>query len=114
MGLPKGIIPAITLVCASTVVVTAQTAQPTLTDTMRIAQATRVNRAPLLDGTLNDPVWQQANPVADFRQREPYEGQPASENTEVRILYTRDKIFFGIENAPPTKPGFLTVFRSDA
>jgi len=96
MGLPKGIIPAIALVCTSAVVVTAQTAQPPLTDTMRIAQATRVDRAPLLDGTLNDPLWQQANPVTDFRQREPYEGQPPTENTEVRILYTRDKIFFGI------------------
>jgi len=96
MGLPKGIIPAIALLCASAVVVTAQTAQPTPTDSMRIARATRVARAPLLDGMLNDPLWQQASPVTDFRQREPYEGQPATENTEVRILYTRDKIYFGI------------------
>ena len=89
MGLPKGIIPTIAFVCAVAVLVPAQTEPPTPAETIRIAQATRVDRAPLLDGTLNDPLWQQATPIADFRQREPYEGQPATENTEVRILYTR-------------------------
>jgi len=73
--------------------------QPGTSDTAfakRIAQATRVERAPRLDGTLADPVWQQASPITDFRQREPYEGQPATERTEVRILYTRNEVYFGI------------------
>ena len=61
-----------------------------------IANAVRVERAPRLDGTLDDPVWQQAVAITDFRQREPYEGQPATEHTEVRVLYTRNEVYFGI------------------
>jgi hypothetical protein len=33
------------------------------------AQAIRVDRIPRLDGTLNDPLWQQASPVSGFLQR---------------------------------------------
>lgn len=60
------------------------------------AVATRVDDAPKLDGTLADPLWNLATPISDFRQREPNEGLPATETTEVRILYTRSEIFFGI------------------
>ena len=56
----------------------------------------RVEHAPKLDGTLGDPLWQLAAPIADFRQREPYEGRAATESTEVRILYTRSEVLFGI------------------
>lgn len=62
----------------------------------RIANAARVSRAPRLDGTLNDPLWQAAAPITDFRQREPAEGEPATESTSVRILYTRRAVYFGI------------------
>ena len=61
-----------------------------------VAQAVRVDHAPKLDGTLNDPLWQSAKPITEFRQQEPYEGQPARERTEVRILHTRHAVYFGI------------------
>lgn len=61
-----------------------------------MAAAVRVERAPQLDGTLNDPLWKLAKPIDDFRQQEPYEGEPATEKTEVRILYTEKAVFFGI------------------
>jgi len=48
--------------------------QRVLIEPIRTAQATRVDRAPKLDGTLNDPLWLQASPVDDFLQREPFEG----------------------------------------
>ena len=60
------------------------------------ASAAEVQRAPKLDGTLNDPLWATAPPVADLRQREPLEGTPATERTEVRILYDAKHIYFGI------------------
>lgn len=60
------------------------------------AQATSVEHPPKLDGTLDDPVWQAAFPITDFHQREPYEGQPATEKTEVRIVYTRHAVYFGV------------------
>src|SRR6266568_959578 len=62
----------------------------------KVAQAVRVERAPRLDGTLNDPLWQAAEPVRDFRQREPHEGQTPTETTEVRVLYSRHEVYFGI------------------
>jgi len=63
---------------------------------VRVAEAARIDRPPKLDGTLNDSLWQLAKPITDFRQREPHEGQPATEKTEVRILYTRKAVYFGI------------------
>jgi hypothetical protein len=65
-------------------------------EAIRIAQAVRVDGSPKMDGTLDDPLWQQAVPIKDFRQKEPYEGQPATERTEVRILYTHKEIYFGV------------------
>jgi hypothetical protein len=71
-------------------------AKPDLGLAQHIAQAVRVDRAPRMDGTLDDPIWLQASPITDFRQREPYEGLAATENTEVRVLYSRNEIYFGI------------------
>lgn len=62
----------------------------------KVAQAVRVTHRPALDGTLADSLWNLASPVSDFQQREPNSGMAATEKTEVRILYTRDEIFFGI------------------
>ena len=63
---------------------------------VRVAEAARVDHAPKLDGTLDDPLWQLAKPITDFRQKEPYDGQPPTEKTEVRILYTQKGAYFGI------------------
>jgi len=69
---------------------------PNPEDTQLIAQAVRVDRAPRLDGSLDDPLWQLALPITDFRQREPYEGHPSTERTEVRVIYTHNEVYFGI------------------
>jgi hypothetical protein len=60
------------------------------------AEAARVDKAPKLDGTLDDPLWQSANLISDFRQREPHESELPTEKTQVRILYTRNAVYFGI------------------
>ena len=59
-------------------------------------QAVQVEQEPVLDGVLDEPVWQEASPVGQFRQRNPQEGNPATEQTEVRIIYTETAIFFGV------------------
>src|SRR5437899_5634767 len=69
---------------------------PKIEQSNRNAQATTIEHPPNLDGTLDDPLWQSAIPITDFRQREPYEGEPPTEKTEVRILYTRHAVYFGI------------------
>jgi hypothetical protein len=63
---------------------------------LRTVKATRVDHAPRLDGSLDDPLWQQATPIDNFLQREPFEGQAPTEKTEVRILYSTHEAYFGI------------------
>src|SRR5438477_7135570 len=63
---------------------------------LRSAQASAVDRPPKLDGTLDDPLWQRATPITNLLQREPYEGQSPTEQTEVRILYTKHEVYFGV------------------
>lgn len=48
------------------------------------------------DGRLDEDEWQSAQKIRDFRQREPNEGQPATERTEVAVLYDTHNIYFGI------------------
>src|SRR5205814_9941438 len=43
--------------------------------------AVRVDRAPVVDGRLDDPEWSLAPAVTDFRQTDPDEGAPVSRGT---------------------------------
>ena len=81
----------------------------------RVAEAVRVDHPPTLNGTLDDPLWQSGKPITNFRQREPHEGELATEKTEVRILYTRTAVYFGIHcyDSEPTRIS-ATELRRDA
>jgi len=66
------------------------TAKPT-------ARAVQVPEGPLIDGNvLDEPVWQQAPVISGFWQEQPDEGQPASEHTEVRMLFTNNTLYIGV------------------
>ena len=53
--------------------------------------------APLMDGVvLGDPVWDEAAPATGFRQTQPDEGAPASERTEVRVVFTQSTLYVGV------------------
>ncbi len=59
--------------------------------------AVATQEAPLLDGVvLGDPVWDGAAPATDFRQTQPDEGAPASERTEVRLVFTESTLYVGV------------------
>ena len=60
------------------------------------AVATYVDEAPKIDGVLDDPIWQQIQPISDFKQRDPAEGQEPTERTELRIAFDEEAIYFGI------------------
>src|SRR5437870_13905914 len=81
-------------IAAGSVLLTAQVVIPNSGG--RAAAAVRTEHAPRLDGTLNDPIWQTAPPIADFRQREPPETSPPPENTEYRMLYDAASVDLGI------------------
>ncbi len=49
-----------------------------------------------LDGVLTEALWQQAPVIRDFRQQEPDEGAPATEDTEVRIAVDDENIYVAV------------------
>ena len=64
---------------------------------MKVAYAASVEDPPTLDGdVLGDPVWAAVEPVSGFRQSAPDEGQPATERTEVRVVFTDDTLYVGV------------------
>jgi len=77
--------------------------------------AVHADKAPELDGTLNDANWQDASLVTNFHQREPFERQPPTEKTEVRIVYDSRYLYFGIHCFDPDpKKIVATELRRDA
>jgi hypothetical protein len=56
----------------------------------------RTDIAPVIDGVLDEPLWEDAALIDDLTQVEPIEGAAPSQRTEVRILYDSDFIYFGI------------------
>ncbi|HEV8149826.1 MAG TPA: DUF5916 domain-containing protein [Gemmatimonadales bacterium] len=60
-----------------------------------VAQAVRVEAGPLLTGRLDDSIWSRAPVLTGFVQHEPFEGRPATERTEVRILFDREALYIG-------------------
>ena len=59
------------------------------------ARAARVDAPISIDGALDDAAWSDASPITDFLQTLPFEGEAASERTEVRLAYDDDAIYVG-------------------
>jgi len=70
--------------------------------------AVRVDQAPTIDGVLDEAIWQQASVITDFVQQEPQEGAPATEKTEVRLLYDGKSLFLGV-HAYDRDPGGIVA-----
>ena len=59
-------------------------------------RAVRVTGGIEIDGILDEDAWQDGPVVSVFRQRWPADGSPATERTEVRVLYDNRAIYFGL------------------
>ncbi|MBC8088033.1 MAG: carbohydrate binding family 9 domain-containing protein [Phycisphaerae bacterium] len=71
-------------------------AQGPTTPALKHARAARLTgAAPGIDGTLDEAVWSQAQPITDFVQKIPIEGATPSVSTEVRVLYDDHAIYLG-------------------
>lgn len=57
--------------------------------------AIRAQQAPKVDGVLDDACWQSAQVMTNFIANSPAFGAPATHNTEVRVVYTDEAIYFG-------------------
>jgi hypothetical protein len=58
-------------------------------------KALKILKAPKIDGILNEEVWNEAPLATDFIINQPDFGKPASQKTEVRILYDDEAIYIG-------------------
>ena len=58
-------------------------------------QAVRTTSDMDIDGVLREEVWQTAPVASDFITLEPNPGKPASQRTEVRVVYDNTGIYIG-------------------
>jgi hypothetical protein len=64
--------------------------------------ATKIkNKTIVVDGKLDEPLWQKSAVATDFIQFEPHKGRPASFKTEARILFDDRFIFIGVSCYDP-------------
>ncbi|HST60493.1 MAG TPA: DUF5916 domain-containing protein [Longimicrobium sp.] len=49
----------------------------------------------VVDGRLDEALWQSPSPATDFVQYEPNQGQPATQRTEVRLAYDAEALYVG-------------------
>ena len=59
----------------------------------KVVNAVYVESEISIDGSLTEPAWATAQPATGFTQRDPSEGEPATEWTEVRVLYDDQNIY---------------------
>lgn len=78
-------------------------------------QAGRLASELRIDGRLSDPAWLDAPPVSDFYQRERNEGLPATEPTEVRVLYDDTTLYiaFRCYDSEPARVSAKAIFRDE-
>ncbi|MBO9572460.1 MAG: carbohydrate binding family 9 domain-containing protein, partial [Chitinophagaceae bacterium] len=58
-------------------------------------RAVKIRTAIHIDGTLDEEAWASASPATGFITSSPSYGMPASDSTEVRILYDNTAIYVG-------------------
>jgi hypothetical protein len=61
-----------------------------------------------LDGLLDEPAWRDAPVANHFIQNDPHEGEPATFDTEVRVLYDDEAVYIGVF-AQDDEPGRIIV-----
>jgi len=55
------------------------------------------NVPPTIDGSLDDAVWRQADPITGFTQYTPAQEKPATERTCCYIAYDSENLYFGAQ-----------------
>ena len=82
----------------------------------RVATAVRIKgTSPQLDGVLDDDIWETAPLHEGFRQRDPDEGEPASQRTTFQVAYDDEAIYFAVMcyDSEPNKIVSRLVRRDD-
>ncbi|MCP4200986.1 MAG: carbohydrate binding family 9 domain-containing protein [bacterium] len=69
---------------------TAPTIATRVYDTRRIA-----SEPPVVDGVLNDPVWNTVEWSGNFIQRDPTDGEPPTQQSRFKVVYDDSALYFG-------------------
>ena len=73
-----------------------------------------MTEGPVLDGVMDEAMFAEANVVDTFVQQEPAEGQPATERTEVSVLYDGRRLYIGVRAFDSVPDGVIaTEMRRD-
>jgi hypothetical protein len=62
----------------------------------RMLMPARVESSIRIDGLLDEPAWRDAPVATHFIQNDPREGEPATFDTEVRVLYDDQALYLGV------------------
>ena len=73
----------------------AQTAAPAAAPAVARAVALRAAATPKIDGKLDDALWANVSWITEFTQREPQEGQPATQATRVAFAFDDNALYIG-------------------
>src|SRR3990172_10772034 len=76
----------------------------------------RVDTPPTVDGDLFDAVWEQAEVIDLLVQQTPHFGAPATEKTEVRVVYDSEAIYvaaYCYEADPSKRAANILTYRDD-
>lgn len=63
--------------------------------TRPVAQSVRRSGPVTIDGVLDESAWQSAPAITTFTQQQPTEGAPATQRTDVRVLYDDGALYIG-------------------
>ena len=77
-----------------------------------VVRPPRLPRPPVIDGRLDDAVWDEAAHITELVQRRPLDGAPASEASDVYLAYDSDNLYVGV-HAHYSSPAMLRANRRD-
>ena len=81
---------------AAAVPAAAASGQGSIHASVPVVQAVRSNTVIVIDGRLDDEVWLRAPAATTFTQRDPDEGKPSTELTELRVAYDDGALYVGV------------------
>ncbi len=92
--IPRGAgVSRLALLCASLAAGSARAAPSP--DQALVPPAHRASTPIVVDGRLDEPAWHEATALGDFLQRDPNQGEPATEPTDLRLLFDDRALYVG-------------------
>ena len=79
----------------------------TATHGRKTVSAVRTEYPVVVDGDVMDAVWEQTAAATGFLQKEPREGQAATERTEFRVLYDATTLYIAVHNFDSNPQGVI-------